>query len=318
MCDWMKWKFLFLSFLVTFAVTTGLASAASYDLIIVRADKLPDYGVISPYANEKDIPIIFLEPDEIPEDVERVLRSYQENGYTELLIIGGKSAISQDVQNRLEGMGFNTQRLWDWNRYGTAGRVAVDLWGSSKEAVVTNGEDLQNLLVAQRYSLKKGLPILFTKNGEIPDSTSSAIAKTGVEKVYIFGESASMEHLGVESVRMDLESIDFQEEPEDQDLTNVYTLIGLVVVLVVVSLFLVRYYQKQRKVPYEVLTEDERKVVDIILGEGRVEQQKLPGMTGFSRPKVSRVVNDLKERDILERERRKKTYLVSLKRSIEK
>ena len=313
----MKFKLLFLSLILGFALFTGVVSASSFDLVVVRGDNLIDYTVVSPYANSKGVPIVLVGPNGLEEDTELVLRSYRENNYADLAIVGGETAVSTEVQDDLEDMGFRVERFWDWDRYGTAGRVAVDLWRSSEEAVITDGKDHENLLMAMRYSLELGVPILFTENDEVPESTRSAIRKTDVQRVYLFGESSGVWELDVDVVDMDVEEIDFTRE-EEEEWEGLYLLGGLVAFVAALSMLLADYYRRQKKVPYDVFTDDEREIVDILLEEGVVEQKGLPESTGFSRPKVSRLVKDLEERDILRKEKKKKTYVLELNREIVK
>jgi uncharacterized membrane protein len=66
-------------------------------------------------------------------------------------------------------------------------------------------------------------------------------------------------------------------------------------------------------VPLFVLTEDERMVVNaIVRAGGELRQDELPELTNYSRPKVSRIVNDLEGKQILMREKKGKTYKVSI------
>jgi len=77
--------------------------------------------------------------------------------------------------------------------------------------------------------------------------------------------------------------------------------------------------RKKGEIPFGVLNEDEQKVIDII-GEhqGKLRQDKLPRLTDFSRPKVSRLVSDLMGRGVISREKHGKTYVLQLERKVKK
>jgi hypothetical protein len=70
----------------------------------------------------------------------------------------------------------------------------------------------------------------------------------------------------------------------------------------------------KREIPMFVLTEDEQKVVEAI-GEG-VKQEKLPELTGFSRPKITRIISDLESKQIITRKKYGKTYKIQVMKSI--
>lgn len=68
------------------------------------------------------------------------------------------------------------------------------------------------------------------------------------------------------------------------------------------------------KVVLEVLDPDEKKIYEIIQKEGKIKQNKLVELTGFSKAKVSRVVKKLKDKKLVNLERMGKTNLISLKK----
>ena len=67
--------------LIFLALIVPIVSAASYDVIIVRGDIPTDYVVASIYANSAGIPIVLVNPDSIPGDIERELAGYAQSGY---------------------------------------------------------------------------------------------------------------------------------------------------------------------------------------------------------------------------------------------
>jgi len=86
-------------------------------------------------------------------------------------------------------------------------------------------------------------------------------------------------------------------------------LIGALMLLTIFKL------KKDDSVPVFVLTEDERKLVQA-LKNGEERQEKLPGATNFSRPKVTRLVMDLESKGIISREKKGKTYKIKLDKPI--
>ncbi|MEM5815366.1 MAG: winged helix-turn-helix transcriptional regulator [Candidatus Aenigmatarchaeota archaeon] len=68
------------------------------------------------------------------------------------------------------------------------------------------------------------------------------------------------------------------------------------------------------KIVLEVLDSDEKKIYEIVQKEGKIKQNKLVELTGFSKARVSRVVKKLREKKLINLERIGKTNLISLKK----
>jgi uncharacterized membrane protein len=71
---------------------------------------------------------------------------------------------------------------------------------------------------------------------------------------------------------------------------------------------------QRREIPIFVLDEDEQKVMEAI-GEG-IKQEELPDITGFSRPKITRIISELENKRIISRTKRGKTYIIKTLKSI--
>jgi uncharacterized membrane protein len=70
---------------------------------------------------------------------------------------------------------------------------------------------------------------------------------------------------------------------------------------------------KHIKKPVRGLDEDEKKVFKIVKDKGSVYQSDLIKETGFSKVKVTRIVDRLEQKDLVERKRRGMTNLVVLR-----
>jgi uncharacterized membrane protein len=75
--------------------------------------------------------------------------------------------------------------------------------------------------------------------------------------------------------------------------------------------------KKKERVPYNVLTEDEERIIRIIEESGgEIGQDALYSKTGFSRPKISRLVSELVERDLIEKTQFKRTFKLKIKKEL--
>ena len=95
---------------------------------------------------------------------------------------------------------------------------------------------------------------------------------------------------------------------------TMYLFTGIIFGILFVFVFY-KYQKAKDKVTLKILTEDEEKVVKIIIeNKGEITQDLLPGETNFSRPKVSRIVSVLVERDLILKEPYKKTHTLKIKK----
>ena len=62
-----------------------------------------------------------------------------------------------------------------------------------------------------------------------------------------------------------------------------------------------------------ILPEDERKIVEVLLKEKRIEQMYLVAESGLSKVKVSRIVSRLQQRGVVEKKPLGNTNLIKLK-----
>jgi hypothetical protein len=215
-------------------------------------------------------------------------------------------------------------RIWDWDRAGTAARVAIDLWKSSRESVIINGNIEESYLIASKFAMKRGIPILITNENELPPSTLEALEKINARKVYVVGpmisdnvvKSLTSDGIAVERLGKDInisDVIDLAEEGLNLKIDIISMLAGLF--LGALTLLIVFRFKKDDSVPVFVLTEDERKLVQA-LRNGEDRQDRLPEATNFSRPKVTRLVMDLESKGIIFREKKGKTYKIKLDKPI--
>jgi len=95
-------------------------------------------------------------------------------------------------------------------------------------------------------------------------------------------------------------------------------MIGLIVgglaIFLVSSLWGAVMFRKSRaEIPTQLLEDDEQKIITLIQnGKGKLKQQDVPQLTGYSRPKVTRTIKDLIKKGKVTREKRGKTYILKL------
>lgn len=299
-----------------------------YDVILVRADLPIDYVIAQAYSHKEGIPVITTDPLFLTETVRREFLGYRAQGAATVLIIGGAdTAISADVESELLEMGFQVDRLWDWDRIGTAARVAIELWDSSEAAVIAHADVTESYLIASSISINLQAPILLTEENELPVTTIQALDALKVKKAYLVGPKISVDventliekGLEVKRVGKDIEIKEIPVIREEPIIPLIYRPIPLTVgalIGLVAGYFLFKGVKKvqRREIPIFVLDEDEQKVMEAI-GEG-IKQEELPDITGFSRPKITRIISELENKRIISRTKRGKTYIIKTLKSI--
>ena len=303
----------------------SMAEASTYDVIVVRGDILIDYTVAQAYSQKEKIPILLTDPKTLSGSSKRELMGFYDEGARKVLLIGGTTdAISENIELDIANIGYEVTRIWDWDRAGTAARVAIDLWKSSRESVIINGNIEESYLIASKFAMKRGIPILITNENELPPSTQEALEKINAKKVYVVGpmisdnvlKGFSSKGIAVERLGKDInisDVIDLEEEGLNLRVDIVSMLAGLF--FGALALLLIYRFKKDNSVPVFVLTEDERKLIQA-LKNGEDRQEKLPEATNFSRPKITRLVMDLESRGIIFREKKGKTYKIKLDKPI--
>ncbi len=302
-------------FLIAIVLLLPVASAAParYDAVIVRSDLPYDWTVAQAYSQRAKIPIISTSPDRLDNDTREQLMGFLKAGHRNILVFGGEVAISPNIESELVSTGFITHRIREVDRYGTSARVAIELYGSSRRVVIVGGDDTEGLLNSQMAALQTDSPILLIKEDEIPGSVREALDRLGVREVILVPSKIS------DSVKDELRSLYSVEEfpvfSEGKGLFDLRILDIALGLLLGVLLSLVLRRERREKVPMNVLTSDEERVVrSIIDGGGEVGQDELYGLTGFSRPKISRLVAELVERDLIEKTQFKRTFKLKIKK----
>lgn len=297
---------------------SGLAYAIApeYDVIVVRSDLPFDWILAQAYSNKVGIPIVDTLPDRLDADVIKQLYGYRQFGFYRVIIIGGEKAVSPEIQEEIEAMGFVAHRIGEADRHGTSARFAIVLYPNSKGAVLVNGEDYGGLLAAKRASAEIGDPILFIKKDEVPASVLDSLKKIGVKKIFLIDYELSenvKKFLVSEGYEVEIISASSELKPK-LDVKYIYLIFG--VLLGILSILVLQRFRKYKeKVPYTLLTEDEEKVVKAILDSGgEMTQDLLPEKTDFSRPKISRITADLVGRDIISKEQYGRTQKLKIKK----
>jgi len=177
---------------------TGGADTA----IIANGRNFPDALAASGLARALDAPILLVEPpagaDEVPLETASAL---DELGVSEVVIVGGTAAVSNEVEAALEEQVGSARRVAGDLREDTAAEIAAEIGTAGSHdglvtAIIATGDNYPDALaggpIAYHGDGTNPFPILLTRGSDVPAATEAALEDLGVEQVIILGGTAAV------------------------------------------------------------------------------------------------------------------------------
>jgi uncharacterized membrane protein len=177
---------------------------------------------------------------------------------------------------------------------------------SSKEMVKTGKEinvfsyDMPIMWTTKHATVKLDLPLghALTDKVLVPVSPPNTEVGTDGRKIFVKWEFFNKEQDDIIPLRVYYEKTGYSSS------VNVYGIIIAVSVstIVILAVFYLRVLRKKPELVLSVLNEAERMVVEILQNqpEEEVDQRKIVALSGFSKAKVSRIIQSLEERGVVE------------------
>ena len=148
--------------------------------VIASGEVFADALTVAPLANKNNMPILLVQPNNIPKATQEVLKQINK-----VIIVGGEKTISKEVANKLP----NPTRIAGANRYETAKKIYEYGFKDRTEVNIANGTNFADSLVIGSIDC----PILLAESNEVPESTKQAIKDSKFEKVNVFGGENSID-----------------------------------------------------------------------------------------------------------------------------
>jgi len=140
-------------------------------VVIARVDEFPDTLAGTVLAYQEDAPIL-LTKSKVLDD--RTKNEIQRLGAYNAIVLGGEVAISPYVENELEAINMNVERIGGENRYETAKKIANRV-GTGSKAVIAYGENFPDALAIAPHAAINGYPILLTHDKVLPKVTENTL-----------------------------------------------------------------------------------------------------------------------------------------------
>ena len=141
----------------------------------------------SPYGVGKNAPTLLVEKDSI---MDEVLQEIKRLNPSQIIIAGGKTVVSEKVEDQIKQLGIKPQRIAGADRFETAVKLGEQIRANStnkKEIILVNGFNNIDALTAGSLASKLNIPILLTQSDQLNEITEKAIKDWGIEKVTIIG-----------------------------------------------------------------------------------------------------------------------------------
>ncbi len=215
---------MFTVIMLMIAVLCTSQSGGELDAVILATrDNYPDAIIAGAGSDKAGIPVLLTPADELPEEVATFLSDTRPQN---IILVGGSSVISTDIEEKLKADGFEVIRTWGVSRFGTAAEFATYMWQEGADEAVlvydiigdadgSEGYEHMQLSMAKGLASAKKIPVLLTSGDALSAETSNALNDLGVIKVFLvgtrFGENVTTE---LKNLDIEIEVISGEDEKE--------------------------------------------------------------------------------------------------------
>ncbi|MBT2686002.1 cell wall-binding repeat-containing protein [Bacillus sp. ISL-37] len=152
--------------------------------ILASSKSFPDSLAANALAYKLDAPILLSSPNQLSTSTVDTLNQLNVQN---VLVLGGKGAISDSVISSLNKSGFNAQRIKGTNRFSTATEINDYIAKQGGEVIIANGLNFPDALSVSAFAASNQIPIVFAEKDRIPQETRDFIDKYGFSKSIIIG-----------------------------------------------------------------------------------------------------------------------------------
>ncbi|MYH74072.1 MAG: cell wall-binding repeat-containing protein [Acidimicrobiales bacterium] len=171
----------------------GLGSVST--VILASGEALADGVVTAGLAGHLAAPVLLTRPDDLPEGVADFI---DHHGVSTVIVVGGASSVSRRVLRELTALETEPEvrRIAGADRFATAAAVAADFdsgstWCATDDvaAVLVNGanDHLADVMAIGPLASARELPILLSRQNELPEAAAKYLRDRRTERVVIVG-----------------------------------------------------------------------------------------------------------------------------------
>lgn len=135
-----------------------------------------------PLAHQLDAPILLARGNQLEPVVRAEIGRLKAS---RVIILGGRSAVSEEIERELTAMGLVTERLEGETRFDTAQVIARELVAltNSTEAAIVNGYDFADAMSVASFAAMQGMPVYLSRGNELP----AGVSFNSYQRTYIIG-----------------------------------------------------------------------------------------------------------------------------------
>ena len=296
----------------------------NFDAVVVRGDIYTDWIIAMSYGMSHSSWIIQLTPTNENEVLKLItgLAGFKRN--ISILVVGAPNAVPIEFEEKLQNLGIVVKRVGGATRLDTSLYLAINYWRDCKSLVLVDGFNSSYYLAALSVAVERKAPIIYTKDGKPPDGFRESLENHLKDLKSIIVVGGSLDPDEADFLRSKGYSVSYisgmnvtLRYPEDTQLipgeiaAPLLALVGFPLGSLL-TYILMRRGKREEGDLMDFLTLDERKLVEVVKEKGEVFQEELPELTGFSKPKISRMIAELSDRRILSKEKYGKTYIIRL------
>ncbi|MCG5102655.1 cell wall-binding repeat-containing protein [Oceanobacillus alkalisoli] len=157
-------------------------------------EKSSDPLAIAPYAGEKNIPILLTNTKKLSEEARNFITK---NNVSKVTIIGGKTAVSANVENELKKLTGKVERVSGKARFDTGLAIINKYYNKNQldNIFVAQGMDIADALSAAPLAAKKGSPLVLTLSDQVPKSVNTWLKSNTPTKpdIYFLGGNSAIQ-----------------------------------------------------------------------------------------------------------------------------
>lgn len=158
--------------------------------ILATGRNFADALAAAPLSATRSGPILLTEPGAVPEDT---MEALDELGVTEVVLLGGTSAISEEVETALTEADYEVVRRAGADRFETAAELALLAYPDGADTVLfATGADFADALAAAPLSAAEDAPILLAGATQLPAATAQALGELDPGRIIVLGGTAAV------------------------------------------------------------------------------------------------------------------------------
>lgn len=165
-------------------------SSNKTDVILVNGYNSIDALTAGSLASKLNIPILLTGSDQLNKTTEKALKNWN---IQNVIIVGGKTQVSETIASQLKNDGVNTSRLAGRTRVDTALEVAKAVNSNPDAVIFANGTKYPDALLAPYLSKAKDAPIVLIGNDEASVSVKQYLRDNEIKNGIILGGEKSIE-----------------------------------------------------------------------------------------------------------------------------